>query len=185
VNKTLFPNEPSDWSNPSWWQTYVDAVMRKIGGASGLACSNDRSIRLTWQSLNLREDSHWRLPKEDACGEANGYFVVRNIVPNSNTYLVEKPDYIQSLMRVTFGTLESRAVDPVAKSFDLIQGLAALMLAMDVPSTTVNDSGDYEPSYLVVNGKTYRSAHIGYRPMNFDGNLDSLVDMLIDVGNDN
>jgi hypothetical protein len=184
LNKTLFPAEPSDWNNNNWWQTYVNQVMQKIGGSGGLACSNDRSIRLTWNDMRFWEDSTWRTAKEDACGSASAYFVVRNIVPNDNTYMIERPDYIQNLMRVTFGTLEKRAVPTDKKMFDLVQGIAALMLAMDVPSTKVNSDGSYEPEYLVIDGKTYRDSYMGYRPLNFNGSLDGLVDMLIAIGND-
>ena len=176
TDKSLFPAEPTDWSG-DWWNSYINPVFQQIGGPSALGCSNDRTVKLSWDDMHFWEDNNWRDPQEDACGSTSGYYMVRNIVPNANTYFLEKPDFIQTLMRIGFGTLDNRSVSATEKRFDFVQAMAVFMIAMEVPPIIVSNTGSYSPFYPTIDGRTYRSSWVGYTPINYQGELTALINL--------
>lgn len=177
----LFPNAPTTWDQ-SAWETYVNAVFRKIGGPAAMACSNDRTIKLSWENMNFWEDNLWTTARADTCGSDTGYFVVRNILPNKNTYLISQPDRIQAMMRMAFGTLDKRSVDRYEKRFDFIQAMSVFMISMDIPPLVIDSDGSYKPFAPVINGKEILDSWAGYGPTNYNGSLVELINLFIQKG---
>lgn len=173
ADKSLFPAEPSSWDG-DYWRTYIDPVYQKIGGASALACSNDRSKILSWDDVQIWSENTWRTAQEATCENSSAYFVVRNIVENKNTYLVDKPDLIQTLMRLGLGTVDKQSIDPTEKRFDFVQAMSIFILSMEIPPLETNSDGSYEP-YRPKSEIDFE--YIGYQPTNYNGKLTSLIEL--------
>lgn len=179
ANNILFPSQiPTTWDQNTW-TTYVNPVFNKIGGPSALACSNDRSKKLSWKDMSFSDQDTWVSTRQDVCGNSSAYFVVRNIIPNKNTYLLSYPDKIMALMRMAFGTLDKRSIDPEDKRFDFIQAMSIFMLSMEIPPIVISENGSYQPFSPVINGKTRDDSWAGYGPTNYSGSLVELADLII------
>lgn len=179
--KALFPADPTgNWTQDTF-NSYINSVMMKVGGVSAIGCSNDRTIKLTWQSMQWGPNNTWRTSQPNACSSDSGYLVVRNIYPNDNSYFVSRPDLMTTLIRMAVGTANQQAIDPTVKQFDFVQAMALFMAAMNIPPVVVNSDGTYSPFYPTINGKVDKTIETGFEPTHYSGTLADVMKLFLAI----